>query len=208
MRKKIRQAMNELSPSDVEEQSASVWSRVFELTIYKEAKSVGLFLSMPKGEINTDLILQDCVRKGKEIYVPEVGKNFEVCDMELRKVILDADSIPADGMFHKTWPQNKWRIPEPPTGMPVITAKPGDIDLVIMPGLGFDRARNRLGQGKGYYDRFIEKMTTDGQPLPLVAVALTPQLVDSVPVASHDRKMDVLVLPDEIYESSPSFPSS
>ena len=203
LRKRIRSAMKNLSIEDINAQSQSVWKSVFELPIYQSAKSVGLFLSMPKGEINTDLILQNCVREGKDIYVPEVGKNFELCDMELRKVILNpsestADSI--DDLFHKKWPTNKWNIPEPPSDMPTINAKPGDIDLMIVPGLAFDRTRNRLGQGKGYYDRFIEKMTKDGNPLPLVAVALKPQLVEDVriPVAPYDQQMDMVVLPDEV----------
>ena len=203
LRKKLRYAMGNLSLEDIDEQSKSVWTSVFELPAYQAAKSVGLFLSMPMGEINTDLILQHCVQNGKDIYVPEVGQNFELCDMELRKVVLDAavesgDNI--EGMFHKTWPKNKWKIPEPPPDMPTITAKPGDIDLMIVPGLGFDRTRNRLGQGKGYYDRFIAKMTKEGQSLPLVAVALKPQLVEAVqiPVATYDRQMDMVVLPDEV----------
>lgn len=199
LRKKLRASLQELSAEDIEAQSAQVWARVIELPIFQAANSVGLFLSMPKSEINTDLILQYCVLNGKKIYVPEVGKNFELCDMELREVLLDDNSIPLDGMFHKTWPMNKWMIPEPPPDMPVVTAESGDIDLLIVPGLGFDRSRNRLGQGKGYYDRFIAKMTKGGKKLPLVAVGLTPQLVDGfIPVATYDRQMDMVVLPDEV----------
>ena len=207
LRKKIRSAMKNLTVEDISVQSHAVWKRVFELPIYQSAKSVGLFLSMPMGEINTDLILQHCVQNGKDIYVPEVGKNFELCDMELRKVILNPSESTADStndLFHKKWPTNKWNIPEPPADMPNIAAKPGDIDLMIVPGLGFDRTRNRLGQGKGYYDRFIAKMTKDGDPLPLVAVALKPQLVEDtrIPVAEYDQQMDMVVLPDEVIAAS------
>ena len=88
---------------------------------------------------------------------------------------------------------------------------PGDIDLLIVPGLGFDNNGNRLGQGKGYYDRWIERMTKDGITLPLIAVGLTPQLVtkedvdgsddDSdgsiIPTAEYDRRMDIVLLPNE-----------
>mmetsp|Transcript_24929 Transcript_24929/g.54796 ORF Transcript_24929/g.54796 Transcript_24929/m.54796 type:complete len:288 (+) Transcript_24929:16-879(+) len=205
VRKKLRSAMKNLTAEDIEAQSNSVWKNVFELPVYQSANSVGLFLSMPTGEINTDLILQHCVREGKDIYVPEVGKNFELCDMELRKVVLDPNvDAETNGMFHKAWPTNKWKIPEPPADMPTVTAKPGDIDLMIVPGLGFDRKRNRLGQGKGYYDRFIAKMTKDGQKLPLVAVALSPQLLENIqiPVAPYDQQMDMVVLPREVITSS------
>ena len=206
LRKQIRSAMKNVTAQDIEIQSKSVWESVFKLPIYQSAKSVGLFLSMPLGEINTDLILQHCVQNGKDIYVPEVGKNFELCDMELRKVIVDStqSSVHIDDMFHKAWPTNKWKIPEPPADMPTVTAKPGDIDLMIVPGLGFDRTRNRLGQGKGYYDRFIAKMTKDGHTLPLVAVALKPQLMEGtqIPVAPYDQQMDMVVLPDEVISAT------
>lgn len=164
---------------------------------YKQAKSVGLFLSMPKGEINTDPIIKHSIELSKDVYVPQVGANFEKCDMELLKVVLQTP----DPEFHKTWPKNKWQIPEPPADMPIIAAKPGDIDLLIVPGLGFDQKANRLGQGKGYYDRFIERMTINGTPLPLVAVALEPQFVETdIPVAEYDRQMDMVVFPNRIIQ--------
>jgi 5-formyltetrahydrofolate cyclo-ligase len=202
LRKTLRASMKELSEDDIQTQSAEVWRRVMDLDIYRNARSVGLFLSMPSGEIDTDAILQDCVANGKNIYVPQVGKNFELCDMELRKVILDDSN---NKLFHKTWPKNKWKIPEPPADMPFVKAAPGDLDLLIVPGLGFDCSKNRLGQGKGYYDRFIARMSVAEKPLPLVAVALTPQLVthQSIPVAEYDRPMDVIVLPEKIIGSVP-----
>lgn len=202
VRKQIRAAVRELSSEDTELQSKQVWDQVIELPLYQSAKSVGLFLSMPKGEIQTDPILLHAIQSGKDVYVPQVGTNFEKCDMELLKVVLDSDSSSASSqeLFHKKWPRNKWQIPEPPAEMPIVTAKPGDIDLLVVPGLGFDKKGNRLGQGKGYYDRFIARMTVNETVLPLVAVALKPQLVldDEIPIAEYDRRMDMVVLPDEV----------
>ncbi|KAL3918595.1 MAG: hypothetical protein SGILL_004158, partial [Bacillariaceae sp.] len=119
MRKILRQAMKELSNEDIQTQSAQVWKRVLDLDVYKQARSVGLFLSMPSGEINTDAILEACVAQNKDIYFPEVGKNFELCNMELRKVILVDEGAEKKSnkhlqpLFHKQWPKNKWQIPEP-----------------------------------------------------------------------------------------------
>lgn len=194
-RKKIRAAIQELSPRDIELQSRMVWDKVVGLPVYQSAKSVGLFLSMPSGEINTDFILQHSIENGKDVYVPQVGTNFEKCDMELLKVILGSP----DPYFHKKWPRNKWDIPEPPIDMLRVIANPGDLDLLIVPGLGFDSRGNRLGQGKGYYDRFITRMTQDNIQLPLVAVALEAQFVDDdIPVETYDRQMDMVVLPSRI----------
>lgn len=194
-RKKIRASIKELTVEETQTQSQQVWDKVFELPVYRSAQRIGLFLSMPEGEINTDPIIENAIKSGKTVYVPQVGTNFEKCDMELLKVLLDTP----DPFFHKSWPKNKWQIPEPPADMPTIPAKAGDLDLLIVPGLGFDSKANRLGQGKGYYDRFIARMTLNNTKLPLVAVALEAQFVDEdIPVEDYDRQMDMVVLPSRI----------
>jgi 5-formyltetrahydrofolate cyclo-ligase len=159
LRKEIRARLKGLDEDTIKEQSQQVWDRLFSLKEYQEAKSVGLFLSMPNGEINTDPALLDCMKKGKKIFVPEVGKNFELANMELVQVVMNGNSV--NEIFHKNWPRNKWNIPEPPADMPIVTAKPGDIDVLVVPGLAFDRSGDRLGHGKGYYDRFIARMCNE-----------------------------------------------
>lgn len=199
MRKEIRAAIKTLDADDIQSQSSKVWKRVIDLPEYKNAKSIGLFLSMPTGELNTDELIANAIRNNKDMYVPRVGKNFERCDMELVKVILSEQDKSKSKLFHKEWPKNKWKIPEPPEDMPTVIANPGDIDILIVPGLGFDRRRNRIGQGKGYYDRFIARMINDETPMPLIAVGLTPQLIEVyIPMAEYDRRMDMVITPDEV----------
>lgn len=200
LRKEIRARMKEVDKETITRQSQQVWDRLFALPEFQAAKSVGLFLSMPKGEIDTDPALQYCMDHGKTIYVPEVGKNFEMADMELLKVPDDKDGKKGTELFHKDWPRNKWGIPEPPSDMPIIIAQPGDIDVLVVPGLAFDRKGDRLGQGKGYYDRFIERMSSSAdQKAPfLVAVGLQAQVINGdIPVAEYDRRMNMVLLPDE-----------
>jgi 5-formyltetrahydrofolate cyclo-ligase len=197
LRKEIRARMKALSREEILVESSKVWDRLFELPEYKASKSVGIFLSMPAGEIATEAVIQDAVQTGKDVYVPQVGKNFEQADMEMLKVV---DPKATDGtLFHHAWPRNKWGIPEPPPHMQVVAAKPGDLDLIVVPGLGFDAEGNRLGQGKGYYDRFIARMALGSdKPLYLVAVGLDCQLVESIPVGDHDRPMDKVLLPSQV----------
>jgi len=201
LRKLIRSRMKELSAKEIAAQSALVWERLFQLPEYQQASSIGLFLSMPKHEINTDAALNNAVQNGKTVYVPEVGKNFELADMDLIKVILpENDDEINNEIFHKTWPRNKWNIPEPPESMERVAAQAGDIDLLVVPGLAFDAKGGRLGQGKGYYDRFIARMRTGGEEKPkLVAVGLEPQFVHDadIPVTEHDFIMDMILLPNQ-----------
>jgi 5-formyltetrahydrofolate cyclo-ligase len=197
LRKEIRARMKQLSANDIATQSQQVWQRLFALPEYQQAKSIGLFLSMPEHEINTDAALADAIRNNKTIYVPEVGKNFELADMELIQVILSNEN---DEMFHKQWPRNKWDIPEPCPSMQRVPAKVGDIDLLVVPGLAFDAKGGRLGHGKGYYDRFLARMRPNGKETPkLVAVGLEPQFMSNaeIPVTELDYTMDIILLPNQ-----------
>ena len=215
LRKKIRSSLSSITPEDLSSQSTAVWSRVFDQLpegIYQSAKSVGLFLSMPKGEIRTDEACRRVLEDGKTLFVPRVGLDFELCDMDLIRVPskdFGEGNGSSNGMFYDNWPRNKWGIPEAPVGPEYKIAQPGDIDLLIVPGLGFDSEGGRLGQGKGYYDRFIQKMrsqdgkATDsdcgkGRKKPvLVAVGLEPSFVDEgIPMMDHDFRMDMVVLPN------------
>lgn len=198
LRKEIRSKLKALSKEEIRAQSVRVWDRLFELPQYRQARSIGLFLSMPTGEISTELALKNASENEKQVYVPQVGKNFEQADMELIKVVKD-DGIKQGELFYHSWPLNKWGIPEPPPHIPLIPAAPGDIDVIVVPGLAFDEKGNRLGQGKGYYDRFIARMTLgEGVSAPfLVGVGLECQLTDRVPVEEYDQLMDLVLLPSQ-----------
>jgi len=74
------------------------------------------------------------------------------------------------------------------------SAAPAEIDLVIVPGVAFDAACNRLGMGAGYYDRLLADMPA----AVTVGVAFDEQVVDEVPCESHDRPLDAVVTPSGV----------
>lgn len=203
-------------------ESSKVFSRLFSLPQYQAAKSIGFFLSMPSGEIQTHDAIKKIVGDGKTLYVPRVGLDFEECDMDLIRAETDSPTGD-DGMFYDKWPKNKWGIPEPPFSDDEVSksliAQPGDIDVLLVPGLAFDSRGHRMGQGKGYYDRFIAKMRDreggdDEKPL-LVGVCLEEQFLEveaydknddeklrnlegGVPIADHDYIMDMVLSPSKL----------
>ena len=69
------------------------------------------------------------------------------------------------------------------------------IDLVIVPGVAFDKNKNRLGRGKGYYDRFLEKIDA-----PKIGVGFDCQLIEKLPVEKFDVRMNKVVVPSLIID--------
>jgi 5-formyltetrahydrofolate cyclo-ligase len=141
--------------------------------------------------------------------------------MEMLEVPLDGKASSSGPLFFASWPRDKWQIPVPPAPETMkVATRSGDIGLYIVPGLAFDRRGNRLGQGKGYYDRYFQRMLGHNDssaasddcdatnaalresPRPfLAAVGLRCQLVEGdeqVPVSSTDQPVDVVATPDEL----------
>lgn len=186
LRRIIRSRINSTYPNNNESgqilstKSNHVFSRLFDLPQYKHAKSIGFFLSMPSGEIQTKHAMQKIVTDGKVVYVPRVGLDFEMCDMDLIRCDTSAAAVDdaADGgtMFYDNWPRNKWGIPEPPITASNV-AKPGDIDLLIVPGLAFDTNGHRLGQGKQPPQQVKPLFTINSKLLVLLPVILQVRVI-------------------------------
>ncbi len=83
-------------------------------------------------------------------------------------------------------------IREPVSGLPFPISM---IDLVIVPGLGFDEYGHRLGRGRGFYDRFLANPEFDGVAC---AMAFEQQLTPTVPVGPLDRHVDMLITDEKV----------
>jgi 5-formyltetrahydrofolate cyclo-ligase len=93
----------------------------------------------------------------------------------------------------------KWKILEPPRerwGEPGKEVAPEELDLVMVPGVGFSRQGGRMGNGQGYYDRLL---TTVRPACPLVGLCYESQLFDDLVVGPHDVFMDKVVTEQAVY---------
>ncbi len=93
-----------------------------------------------------------------------------------------------------------WKILEPPRdrwGDPRKECHPEELDIVIVPGVAFSRGGGRMGNGQGYYDRFLERVRPD---CPLVALCYECQLFDDLIVGPHDVVMDKVVTEQATYD--------
>lgn len=80
----------------------------------------------------------------------------------------------------------------PPLDRPALSLAPGDV--VIVPGVGFTRAGDRLGRGGGHYDRLLSR-----SPATSIGVAFDIQLVLELPTEPHDRGVDLVVTPGGVW---------
>lgn len=90
-------------------------------------------------------------------------------------------------------------IPEPRHHLPVLPeSKWNQIDLILVPGLGYDRQGGRIGYGGGYYDRFISRLQQHSSDLPVCgAFVFGTQMTEKIPMESHDFRIDVLFMASE-----------
>ena len=155
-----------------EEKSCVICKKILESELFNKAKNVFIFLSFGS-EVLTNLIVEKCFEQGKKVCVP-------VCKQD---GIMDAVYI--DSFDDMTC--NRFGIKEPKDVKKI--ADKQDIDLIIAPGSVFDKNLNRIGYGKGFYDRFFV-----GTRAKRVALAFDCQIVDfDLPTDEYDVKMHCIV---------------
>lgn len=199
LRKSVRTSLRSLSSAAIAAASERACARAAALTA--GAASVCCYLAMPRAECVTEPLLEHLFRHGKKVFVPRVEGNGRQ-DMRMLHV--------PDAKTLESFPRSKWGIPEP-TSEQAEQMEDGlasaAIDLVIVPAVAFDSSCRRIGQGRGYYDTFLEKLSAarEAKGLPLattVGLGLQEQLVESVPVDPHDIPLDFVCLPDVLLARS------
>lgn len=146
---------------------------------YRRAKVVLTYMGFGT-EIETDVFFERIVADGKMAVLPRV-------DRASQALILHSARKPSDLEV------SKWGIREPRTDAPSVPVSA--IEFVLIPGVAFDRAGNRLGYGRGYYDKLL---STAAPALARIAAGFSCQIVDVVPVGLHDEKIDSLITENEI----------
>ena len=153
---------------------------VEELRPYRTAGTVHTYLGMIAGEVATTPLLAHAWAAGKRVVCPRIGPGGVLESREVRSM---EDFV--DGPMGL-------REPDPGCAPLVETEA---IDLVIVPGIGFDREGHRIGFGAGYYDRFL---ATTGAAR--VALAFSLQVIDRIPHGPEDQPVDWIVTQTEVID--------
>ena len=156
--------------------SEAIRRKVFRLTAFRRAKTVCCYVALPY-EVQTWRMIEEMLKRGKRVAVPLAqprSKRLRLC--ELRHPATEL----ARGAF------GVWE-PRPETRRPV---RVDELDLVLVPGLAFDRRGHRLGHGHGYFDRFLARVPA---ATPTVGLAFRFQLLDRLPSAAHDHAIQTVL---------------
>lgn len=176
LRLRLRAWRVSLPPEAVAAAGEAVAGRLADLPEYGQAGTIMAYWSVGN-ELPTHRLIRAALAAGKRVClpatIPEEGR------LEPRQVT-DPDRELVTGARN---------IPAPAEGAPVI--EPGEIDLILVPGMAFDREGRRMGRGFGYYDRFFR----NNQPLRavLVGLAYEQQVLPSVPHDKWDMPLQMIV---------------
>ena len=151
-----------------------IFEEIINSEIYKKSKKIFTYISFGS-EVDTIKLINYSFSNNKEVYVPKINKQTK--DMIALK-IHNFNNMSVD----------KWGIIEPKS---VDKTNIGtDFDLIIMPGIAFDKQGNRVGYGGGYYDKYISKLNNTSN---LLALAYDFQMIQDIESESHDIKVDFIL---------------
>lgn len=256
LRKSMATKLSTLSREDLLSQSRQVTRGILASPTYQQANRISIYVSMASGEIDTDELCMETIKRGKRLYVPlfaappskkedqpsaitpnptQTGSTTGVpssssstvflSDMRMLRLYTTTD--------YAAMKLNKWGIREPEdwTTCPASADSTSDekieerrpredaldestggqgLDLILAPGVAFDSGAGRLGHGKGYYDRYLERSEnfakSRSQDGPVcVALGLREQVLpqgEKVPADERDRALDGIVTPDGLLRAT------
>ena len=176
LRKAILESILKQKEDESSFKSRVIREKFLALPVFRKAKTI-LFYASIKGEVDTFAMIKEALALGKKVLLPVVKKEEE------RIVPVALTSL--NGLT-----RGAYGIPEPAVSGATEEAL-NKIDLVVVPGVAFDRKNNRLGRGAGYYDRFLSELPAT---TPRIGLAFDVQIVDVLPgLESHDQPVTQVI---------------
>jgi 5-formyltetrahydrofolate cyclo-ligase len=179
IRKKIQKKRDSLADLERLMGSSLIAEKFMQLDYYRNSKEILAYYPF-RSEIDTTIIIRQALKQEKKVILPRVrGKELELYYV--------------DDLINELNP-GSFDIMEPiPSKCKIASYK--NIDIVLVPGVGFDRNFNRLGYGGGFYDKLLEKLPVK---IPRIALAFNLQIIKDIPAMAHDLKVDTIITEKEI----------
>ncbi|XP_072321008.1 5-formyltetrahydrofolate cyclo-ligase [Eucyclogobius newberryi] len=188
LRREIKRRVAALPEPEKQRQSRVVCQKLLSHPKYVSSQRVAVFLSMDD-EVRTDSILAHVFSSGKSCFIPRYERSSRHMDMLRLTSEADVHNLQL----------TSWNIRQPGEDERREEAlDTGGLDLILMPGLGFDVSGRRLGRGKGFYDTYLHRCKAHPRGKPYtIALAYTEQICERVPVDQRDVLIDEVLYEDQ-----------
>ena len=177
IKESILEKRNSLSKEEIITKSEKIENKLLNLEHFKKSKTIMFFVSF-NSEVDTHSMIKKSFQN-KTVVVPKVVQH------EIQpSVIIDFDNL---------MPSGKFEILEPIEVMKIANK---NIDLVLVPGIAFDKKGHRIGYGFGYYDKFLKKVPKAIK----IGLCFDFQVADEIPHEEHDVPVDFIVTEERVLE--------
>lgn len=191
-RRNLRLHISQLEENFFIQKSEEICKNILSWEIYKKAKTI-LFYMPLKSEPNIFKVIEDSFYQKKECYIPkitdEITMNFFLLEKE--KSILEQVESGFYGIL------------EPKENLPLLQIKDlqkKDDILIFVPAMAFDKDKNRIGKGKGFYDRFLSKIFENSKVnITLAGISFDCFIFDKIPTEKNDMKVNFIISDCKIY---------
>ncbi len=171
-RLRLLQQRRELNEAACRQLSLQIQQRLINADCFRQARSLALYSSV-NNEVGTEELFCAALKEGKQVCYPRVSGDNQLVFLQVRSL--------------EDLRQGRFGVAEPHGGE---QCGVDELDLVVVPGVAFDRQGGRLGYGKGFYDRELSRLTSVTGS---VGLCYDFQLCASLPVEAHDRPVSFLV---------------
>ncbi|MBU3128087.1 5-formyltetrahydrofolate cyclo-ligase [Clostridium tagluense] len=176
LRKNMLKERKSMKTETVSAFSHIIMDTIIKLPEFSNCKNIMLYLSF-NNEVDTYALAKWCLDNGKKVIVP-------YCIKETREIIpFEINNLTKD------LTKSSFGIMEPKHDI-LKKANTCDIDLIIVPGVVFDKHCNRIGFGAGYYDRFLPKRVKN---TPTIGIAFDYQVISKIPTGTYDVPLDFII---------------
>lgn len=180
LRNAMQKKLKEIEAYEYEHLSNKIAERLLTFPAWTDAKTIAITISRIP-EVNTYGIIKKAWEDGKKVVVPKCHPKDRT--MTFRNITaFDQLETVYYGLLE---PIEEWTE----------EVEQDEIDLMIVPGLAFNRDGYRLGFGGGYYDRYLQHYK--GKK---IALAFTQQIVSTIPIESHDMAVDAIITDEELFD--------
>jgi 5-formyltetrahydrofolate cyclo-ligase len=195
IRASMKEFLARITPEERHARSLAACHNLMTTKEFKNAQMIMIFMSMPS-EVETSTVALKAWQEGKSIAVPRIDWNTKKMEpVEIKSLDTGMQTTAVGGGGGST--PGITGIREPISGKVVPL---GLIDMVVIPGLAFDRRGFRVGRGRGFYDRFLAQQDFQGSR---AALCFHEQLqIAAIPCEPHDVPMNLIVTDKEVVHCS------